>query len=346
MMSVITKRSWKIRFSFIFVFIPVFLFLSACSLRHTSPLPLNESVVHLLEIMGYHDCNILSLADYETLATQYEVSNEELESRVQELFRQNPIEIKSDRQVLAHGDFAKISYQIFDKDKLIFESPNQVVKVGITNFDYFIESSLLGKQIGKTYSFNYNNPTLSNNPLICYVTPLYIYTLSDFIPNDESIREVFGANSLEDFYSNVLIDLENEKKQECWAQIQAALIENSTFEINDEVLIAATTSVVTQEKLYSAVFGEDFEAYLFDNYGLSKAEFYDFCYDKCEDDIKLYLVIGAIAYCEDIHMDTSTFESYCLSYGLDPLSINEEDSCYIHYYYLNDCIVDQLCKLK
>lgn len=127
MMSIITKRSWKIRFSFIFVFIPVFLFLSACSLRHTSPLPLNESVVHLLEIMGYHDCNILSLADYETLATQYEV-----------------------------------------------------------------------------------------------------------------------------------------------------------------------------------------------------------CYDKCEDDIKLYLVIGAIAYCEDIHMDTSTFESYCLSYGLDPLSINEEDSCYIH----------------
>lgn len=164
-MSIITKRSWKIRFSFIFVFIPVFLFLSACSLRHTSPLPLNESVVHLLEIMGYHDCNILSLADYETLATQYEVSNEELESRVQELFRQNPIEIKSDRQVLAHGDFAKISYQIFDKDKLIFESLNQVVKVGITNFDYFIESSLLGKQIGKTYSFNYNNPTLSNNPL-------------------------------------------------------------------------------------------------------------------------------------------------------------------------------------
>lgn len=98
MMSIITKRSWKIRFSFIFVFIPVFLFLSACSLRHTSPLPLNESVVHLLEIMGYHDCNILSLADYETLATQYEVSNEELESRVQELFRQNPIEIKSDRK--------------------------------------------------------------------------------------------------------------------------------------------------------------------------------------------------------------------------------------------------------
>lgn len=74
MMSIITKRSWKIRFSFIFVFIPVFLFLSACSLRHTSPLPLNERVVHLLEIMGYHDCNILSLADYETLATQYEVS--------------------------------------------------------------------------------------------------------------------------------------------------------------------------------------------------------------------------------------------------------------------------------
>ena len=98
MMSIITKRSWKIRFSFIFVFIPVFLFLSACSLRHTSPLPLNESVVHLLEIMGYHDCNILSLADYETLATQYEVSNEELESRVQELFRQNPIEIKVLRQ--------------------------------------------------------------------------------------------------------------------------------------------------------------------------------------------------------------------------------------------------------
>ena len=41
-----------------------------------------------------------------------------------------------------------------------------------------------------------------------------------------------------------------------------------------------------------------------------------------------------------------SFESYCLSYGLDPLSIKEEDSCYIHYYYLNDCIVDQLCKLK
>jgi hypothetical protein len=61
MMSIITKRSWKIRFSFIFVFIPVFLFLSACSLRHTSPLPLNESVVHLLEIMGYHDCNYLFL---------------------------------------------------------------------------------------------------------------------------------------------------------------------------------------------------------------------------------------------------------------------------------------------
>lgn len=300
----------------------------------------------MLEIMEYHDCNIISLADYESLSMQYEITEDDVELRAYELFQQNPVEIKSDKQILGHGDLAKISYHIFDQDKLIFESPNQVVKVGTTNFDSFIESSLLGKQVGKTYSLDYYNPSLSDNHLICYIKPLYIYSLSDFIPTDETIREVFGADSIEDFYSNIFIELESEKRQECWSQIQTSLINGSKFEISDEVLIAATSSAVLQEKLYSTVLGEDFESYLKENYGMSKAEFYDFCYNTCENEIKLYLIIGAIAFFEDIRMDASTFESYCLSYGLDPTSISDEDACYIHYYYLQDCIVNKLCTLK
>jgi len=74
--------------------------------------------------------------------------------------------------------------------------------------------------------------------------------------------------------------------------------------------------------------------------GIPEDELYDHCYIESENELKYYLVIGAIAEAENLSVTEDEIEELCLEKGYDIFKLTDETKCFMEYSLLEMKVLD------
>lgn len=316
----------------------------SCIFRGQGSLDIDEQVEEMILYLDYTDCHIASIGDYYNCnALPISVSEQEVNEIIAQYLMQYPSENKSDKTCIEAGDLVIISYKIIELRATIIDVERQVVLAGEENFDSLIEQSVIGKKIGKTYSIDYHNPSLGIEDAECFITPQYIYTLSDAQLNDAFVQKYFNYSSLEEWEDSIKQELYNQKKESAWKTILGDIIKCSFFDIDQECILNQATDLAYQTQLQAIMEGLTLDEYVAQTMGISKDEFYNECYSSCLRDVQEYLIVGAIAKKEKFEVTEIELAEYCSQQGLEENSLSTEEKTYASYYILRNKVINFVC---
>lgn len=152
--------------------------------------------------------------------------------------------------------------------------------------------------------------------------------------NEQIYREEAGVDNEEEFLVYAA-DLLSERKKialiaEARLAIQDDMITGSKFEIDMEEAAAYSMQYLSSYENLAVLYGMPLEEYYNTQLNMTEDEFYQQCYNEGEKQIKWYLIVGAIAYAEniDVKSDDINYEE------------NGEASLYLEYQYLENKVYD------
>ncbi len=316
----------------------------SCNSHEVAPLPIDNTIAAMIEYMGYPDCHISKLGDYTThkilpsLVTETEVNE-----LMQKYVDQYPKEIILNKSTVELNDLLMISFEIIDQSEIIMQVKKQVVKAGTVNFDTNIESSLIGKTVGKPYTINYDNANMNLTNATCTITPLYIYRIEQNTLDDDFTQEHFDYNSVNEWKTAIKEELEKNNLNTAWTNSLDYIIENSSFILNQDCLLEKATNLAYQSAFQATTTGQTLDGYIEQTMGISKDEFYAKCYTSCQRDIQEFLIIGAIASKESLFVTSQELDDYCSKNNLNKETLPEEEKRYVVYHILRNEIMQLLC---
>ena len=305
---------------------------------------INDSINQMLSYLEYDNCSIVSLGNYDSCKhMSKEVSQKEVDDVIADYLTAHPTEVILDKSVIEEGDLVIIAYEIIVDSDVRMSASKQVVKAGRVNFDTLIEQSVIGKTVGETYVIDYVNSGLKGESIECRITPKYIYTVSEVELNDAFVKEHLEYSTVDEWKVKIESDIRDNNLESAWAVALDDIIELSSFQFDRECILEHATELAFQTVIAAAQENMSMEEYVLQAYDMSEDAFYDTCYLSCEREVKEYLIIGAIAYAEEIHISDEDIGKYCVDKRMDADRISDEDRCYISYYILRDYVMQKLC---
>lgn len=156
--------------------------------------------------------------------------------------------------------------------------------------------------------------------------------LEEITDTDKAICDKFNVDSVQEAYEYVKNLLYEEKKSEQRIQMENAfvqyVVDQSKFEMDEEAVekYAATNAIFYDNIAFS-------NGMTLEQYANQYDDFYGDLYNEAEYDVKMFLVIGAIAFKENIKVDISQFEDICKKYNYSEAYLNENPEIEIYVYY-------------
>lgn len=83
------------------------------------------------------------------------------------------------------------------------------------------------------------------------------------------------------------------------------------MEIEKEKVASYSTDIVDSYKEYAYLSDVSLEEYIADELHMTEDEFYQMCYEEGLEEVKSFLVIGAVAEEEDIQVTEKEFDDWC-----------------------------------
>ena len=316
--------------------------LISCS--NTKAIQIDSNIEKMLPYLDYNDCHIMKLGDYYTYKVKSEeTTQKEIDEIIQYQLNRYPVKVKSDKTVIEKGDLAIISYRIMNGTQVLTDVEEQVVLAGKVNFDTIIEESIVGKNIGETFTIKYTNSNYELANAHCQITPQYIYTLSDAELNDVFVQTHFDYDSVEEWECSIREELQKNKKEKAWSASLNAIIKASSFDLDKECLLNQATILAYQSEMQASLENMTLEEYVIKTMGISKDQFFNVCYESSQRDVQEYLIVGAIAAKEQLHATEVEIEEYCENNGMMKDNLSEEDRLYVIYYILRNEVINLLC---
>lgn len=201
----------------------------------------------------------------------------------------------------------------------------------------------------KEFCYEEDEITISKEEIDNYIEQeLMNEMVSEKIADTEkAICDKFNADSVQEAYEYVKCLLYEEKKSEQRIQMENAfvqyVIEKSKFEMDEEAVekYAATNAIFYDNIAFS-------NGMTLKQYANQYDDFYGDLYNEAEYDVKMFLVIGAIAFRENIKVDISQFEDICKRYNYSEtyLEDNPEIEIYVYYNLLETKVFDFIFDAK
>ena len=295
----------------------------------------------------YNYVDYVTLCDYTAipveLAEDYEITDEDVEAYVKEIFDYyGPFYVADEtKTVVAEGDIVNVDY-VGKLDGVAFEggsAPNQNIDVsgncaagGYTSYIDGFTTGLLGAEVGTTvdcdvtFPENYGSADLAGKAVVFTFT---VNSIQREIPfeemNDAIVQENFGAASLEEFYATIreglVSDSEYYKMQDGNQDIQQYLLDNCTVDIPADYF-ADLMEAFRNFYVWQNCNGDEtkLEEYLSTNFG--------YTLEQAETEWKEYLtlvvksefILGAIAEEMGVELNQESYEAslaeYVAYYGL------------------------------
>lgn len=254
---------------------------------------------------------------YSKHGEKLKVSADEL-SEILKIELNNYAQIKPlEREVIKEDDYLSVNYEVYNGDELLGKAADIYFQVGSNEFSSEIEKQLIGLIKGEKITFwsKTNNDEVNKYKIV--VTSINDYYLPE-VTNQfviENYNEE-GLKTTNDFYSWIKNKAYENKRSEyifdIRNEIRDAIIKRSKFTIDDGEVAEYAVDIYKKYEQIAFLCGyENIEDYCKNELNLTKDEFLSMCCEEGKNDIKEALIIGAIAFKENICVSDEEIQKYC-----------------------------------
>ncbi len=271
----------------------------------------------------------------------------------------------TDRAV-AEGDAVKIDY-VGKKDGVAFEGGTDegyVLNIGSGTFIEGFEEGLIGVMPGETVDLNltfpeeYQAEELAGAEVVFTVTVHEIQESTDYASVTPEVLSLMGSTytSKEDIWADAMKSVEENVQASYETNIKNAIMENlyeqSSFISVPEHLVdeEVQNNNIYMEKLCTSYYGVDVETFVTSFYGIAMDEYNTKITQMCEETVKQYLIIEAVARTEGVEVteeminEKAAAEAAEYQYESADALIEEVGRTAYRMYILQDKVMEKLMK--
>lgn len=315
--------------------------------------------------------NYVTLGKYKgmevELASNYEVTNEDVKSRIESLLTSYPAYEDSDKTTVENGDFVNIDYEGL-KDGVAFEggtAQGTVLEIGSGRFIEGFESGLIGANVGDTVSLNltfpedYQSTELAGQAVVFNVTVNKIVNKADMTYDtmtDQYVADNFASSGYETVQAlkdgvKEQLTQSNESTKE--SDTQSAVIEKlqevcTVDSLPDGVLDERIKEYKEKmEKVLKESYDMEMEEYL-SSINKTQEDFDTEITDYMQQNLEMELILTAIADKEKIKVDEDGYKAYIESilrsgnYESEDALMEEYGEEYVKTTYRNNKAMDMI----
>ena len=307
--------------------------------------------------------NYVTLGKYKgmevELASNYEVTNEDVKSKIESLLTSYPAYEDSDKTTVENGDFVNIDYEGL-KDGVAFEggtAQGTVLEIGSGRFIEGFESGLIGANVGDTVSLNltfpedYQSTELAGQAVVFNVTVNKIVNKADMTYDtmtDQYVADNFASSGYETVQAlkdgvKEQLTQSNESTKE--SDTQSAVIEKLQEVCTVDERIKEYNEKM--EKVLKETYDMELEEYL-SSINKTQEDFDTEITDYMQQNLEMELILTAIADKEKIKVDEDGYNAYIESilrsgnYESEDALMEEYGEEYVKTTYRNNKAMDMI----
>lgn len=270
----------------------------------------------------------------EVTKASVEVTDEELEQRIQSILTANPEYIEVTGRPAQNGDIVDIDY-VGMKDGEAFEggtSAGYKLELGSNTFIDGFEEGLVGANTGDelslnlTFPENYGNPDLAGQAVVFDVTVNSIEEVKEAVLDNNFVQRMSDFNNVDEWKADTLADMEAEKETQAEEQLEndalLAAVNNSEYELNDAAVEEQYNNQLAYYDNQLAYYNSMMQAYGMDPmdyeamFGKTEEQFKKDLRSDSELAIKQQLLAAAVAEKENLKVEDADREALAAQYGM------------------------------
>lgn len=280
---------------------------------------------------------ITKLGDYkgvEVTKMSTEVTDEELEAKIQSILDANPEITEITGRAAQNGDIVNIDY-VGMKDGVAFDggtAEGYDLELGSGSFIDGFEDGLVGAKTGDerslnlTFPENYGNADLAGQAVVFDVTVNAIKEKKDAVLDDAFVQRMSDFTTVDEFRADTLADLEEQKETQAQQQIEndalLAAVNNSEYELNQAAVDQQYEQQMSYYNSMIQMYGMTLTDYV-SIFGMTEEQFQEELKTSAEMAIKQQLLVEVIAEKEGIQVDDAAREKMAEQYGTDVKTLQD-----------------------
>ncbi len=248
-----------------------------------------------------------------------DVSDEELEERIQSILDANPEYVAVTDRAAKDGDILDIDYE-GKKDGVAFDggtAQGYKLELGSDTFIDGFEDGLIGAKAGEKRSLNltfpeqYDSQELAGQAVVFDVTVNGIEEKRDAVLDLNFVQRMTDFNSVDEFRADTLADLELEKmemaEQQLGNDVFIAATDNSQFRLNEKLFEEQYENQISYLTAMAQIYGMTIEDYAAMS-DMTKEEMEKEIRNSVETSMKVQLLVKAIAEKENLQVEDADRE--------------------------------------
>lgn len=257
-----------------------------------------------------------------------EVTDDELEARLQSILTANPEYIEVTGRPAQDGDVVNIDY-VGMKDGEAFEggtADGYKLTLGSNSFIDGFEEGLVGANTGDELSLNLtfpaeyqNNPDLAGQAVVFDVTVNGIEEVKEAVLDNNFVQRMSDFNTVDEFKADTLADMEAEKEDQAELSLENdafnAAVNNSEFEVNQAAVDQQYTSQLDYYTSMVQMYGMTLTDYV-SMFGMTEDQFKEDIKVSAEAAIKQQLLVKEIAEKENLQVADEDRQRLADEYGM------------------------------
>ncbi len=257
-----------------------------------------------------------------------EVSDEELDARIQSILDANPEYIEITDRAAKLGDVVNIDY-VGMKDGEAFAggtAQGYDLELGSGSFIDGFEDGLVGAKTGDELSLNltfpeaYHNEELAGQDVVFDVTVNRIEEKREAVLDDNFVQRMSDFSTVDEFKADTLADMEAERESQADQQVEAdalqKALDNSEFDVNQEAVDEQYNSQLNYYTSMVQMYGMNLADYVA-MFGMTEDQFKEELKSSSETAIRQQLLIEAIAEKEGLTVEDADRDLVARQYGTD-----------------------------
>ncbi len=272
----------------------------------------------------YPDSKITKLGNYkgvEVAKADLEVTDDEIQTEIDNLLASNPTYTKLDKTVVEDGDWVNIDY-VGKLDGEAFEGGTSPeggydLLIGSGSFIDGFEDGLIGKEVGTSFELPLTfpetytpNPDLAGQDVVFEVTVNAIEEETTPEWNDEFVQANTEYDSVDAYMEGTRTSLQEQKDSQKEYYVMQAIVDDSEFACADSDIQSLVNTKTKQYESYASMYGMELADFL-SAVGVSE----DSLKEDAQFQVQCALVIDAIAKAENMTISDEEYQT-----GLEDLA--------------------------
>ena len=300
---------------------------------------------------GQEDLGTVTLAEYKGVTVNVppaEVTDEDVENRIQSVLSQNQEEVEVDRAA-EEGDVVNIDYTGYQNGEEFAggSAEGEDLELGSGTFIDGFEDGLIGlkkgdtKELNLTFPEDYREAALAGQSVVFDVTVNAVKEKRDPELTDEFVQSISDYQTVEEYRQGIRDEILTQRQESVDLQIQQTVlqnvVDNSQFDLSRNAISRRYNAQIDQYQEQAKMYGMRLSQ-LAQSYGMDEGSFKEYVYASVEDDAKNQLVLNTIAAQEGIavtdearqelaDMNGQTVEEGVEAYGqesFDQMALNRQ----------------------